>query len=283
MAYAAGNWCIRMRIDYRISDLVPYINWAYFYHAWGVPSDSGESELRHDADRMLVRLKPYVRIRCVVQLFDCNSVGDDLRLSWRCDCPLLHTTVLPMLRQQSPGTDGYCHCISDYIRPEGSGVSDRIGLFATSVDSTKVSIENESDPYNAMLLQTLCDRLAEAAAECLHEDVRRRIWGYAPNEQLTVSDLHAERFQGIRPAVGYPCLPDLSLNFVLNQLLDFTQIGVTLTENGMMIPHASVSGMMISHPEARYFAVGKIGEDQLDEYARRRRMPKETLRRFLKC
>jgi cobalamin-dependent methionine synthase I len=139
----------------------------------------------------------------------------------------------------------------------------------------------DHDTYQKMQVQLLADRLAEAAAEKLHEEVRRTIWGYAPNEHLTMEELHAERFQGIRPAVGYPSLPDASLNFLLDELLQFKQIGIRLTENGAMKPHASVSGLMIAHPAARYFSIGKIGDDQLHDYARRRGLPVSLLRKFL--
>jgi cobalamin-dependent methionine synthase I len=139
----------------------------------------------------------------------------------------------------------------------------------------------DQDPYQKMMVQLLADRLAEATAERLHEEVRKEIWGYAPDEHLTMAELHTEKFQGIRPAVGYPSLPDTSLNFVLDKLLAFRQIGIRLTESGAMKPHASVSGLMIALPEAHYFSIGKIGEDQLHDYAHRRGLPVETLRKFL--
>ena len=132
-----------------------------------------------------------------------------------------------------------------------------------------------------MMAQLLADRLAEATAERLHEQVRKQLWGYAPDERLSIVEMQQERFQGIRPAVGYPSLPDASLNFLLDRLLGFRQIGITLTESGAMRPHASVSGLMMAHPEARYFALGKIGQDQLRDYARRRGLPVETMRKFL--
>ena len=132
-----------------------------------------------------------------------------------------------------------------------------------------------------MLVQTVADRLAEATAEKLHHEVRTRYWGYAPDEQLTMSQIHAEQFQGIRPAIGYPSLPDTSVNFILSDLLDMKQIDIRLTESGMMTPHASVSGFMFAHPQAHYFSLGKIGEDQLRDYARRRRVPVELMRGFL--
>ena len=132
-----------------------------------------------------------------------------------------------------------------------------------------------------MMVQLLADRLAEAAAEKLHEAVRRTYWGYAPDEQLSMDDLHAERFTGIRPAIGYPSLPDTSVNFVLDEILDLKQIGIRLTESGAMKPHASVSGLMIALSEAHYFSVGRIGSDQLTDYAHRRGLPMEVVRKFL--
>ena len=111
--------------------------------------------------------------------------------------------------------------------------------------------------------------------------VRKAVWGYAPDESLSIPDLLAEKYQGIRPAVGYPSLPDQSVNFILDELLDMKQIGITLTENGAMYPHASVCGLMFSHPRSHYFAVGKIGEDQLEDYARRRGKPIDEMRKFL--
>ena len=126
------------------------------------------------------------------------------------------------------------------------------------------------DDYKRMLAQTLSDRLAEATAEKLHEDVRKKLWGYAPDENLSVKDLHNEKYQGIRPAVGYPSLPDQSINFLLDELLDMKQIGISLTENGMF-----------AHPASRYFSIGKIGEDQLADYAARRGMSIEETKKFL--
>jgi cobalamin-dependent methionine synthase I len=137
------------------------------------------------------------------------------------------------------------------------------------------------DTYQKMMVQLLADRLAEATAERMHEEVRKNYWGYAPDEQLTMQELHIEKFQGIRPAVGYPSLPDTSLNFVIDELIGMRQIGIRLTESGAMKPHASVSGLMMAHPKARYFAIGKIGNDQLEDYARRRGLPVEVMRKFL--
>ena len=132
-----------------------------------------------------------------------------------------------------------------------------------------------------MLVKTLAERLAEAAAEKVHEDIRKKIWGYAPDEKLTKRELLNEEYQGIRPAVGYPSLPDISVNFLLDELLDMKQIGISLTENGMMQPHASVCGLMFAHPASRYFSVGKIGTDQLTDYAKRRGVTVDVMRKYL--
>ena len=171
-------------------------------------------------------------------------------------------------------------CLSDFIRPLSSGIKDKLGLFATSVDA-EVEKLYPDDSYRHMLVQTLADRLAEATAEKLHETVRKEIWGYAPDERLNMHQLHNEEFQGIRPAVGYPSLPDQSVNFLLDKLLDMKQIGIRLTENAMMQPHASVSGLMFAHPASHYFSVGRISEEQLEDYALRRGMPVEEMQRFL--
>lgn len=156
-----------------------------------------------------------------------------------------------------------------------------IGVFAASVDSAMQEVYDNTDSYNMMLVQTLSDRLAEASAECLHEEVRKSIWGYAPDENLTIDELHSEKFVGIRPAVGYPCLPDISLNFIIDELVDFKSIGVQLTDHGMMMPHASVSGFMLRHPLATYFSVGKIDDVQLKDYAGRRGFDIEEMRKYL--
>ena len=189
--------------------------------------------------------------------------------------------VFPLLRQQTPKRDGSPFlCLSDFIRPLSSGIPDTIGAFASCIDADMEGLY-EQDPYKHLLVQTLSDRLAEAATEKMHEYVRKEAWGYAKDESLSMPDLLVEKYQGIRPAVGYPSLPDQSINFLLDELLDMKQIGITLTENGAMYPHASVCGLMFAHPAAEYFSVGKIGEDQLEDYARRRGKSIEEICKFL--
>ncbi|MBF1594600.1 MAG: 5-methyltetrahydrofolate--homocysteine methyltransferase [Prevotella sp.] len=260
-------------ITYNISEIVPYINWAYFFYAWSMNGKAKDAqlELRSEAEKLLADMEGRYHTRAVFSLCEANSEGDDI---------IINGTRVPMLRQQKviPGKPNLC--LADFIRPASSGIKDTIGLFATSVDAAFTS-NNEGDPYQRMLSQTLADRLAEATAEKFHEDVRKKYWGYATDEQLTIKDLLAERYQGIRPAVGYPSIPDTSMNFLLYELLDMKGIGINLTESGMMVPHASVSGFMFAHPQSRYFDLGKIDDEQLEDYAHRRNKPVEELRKYL--
>lgn len=288
-------------INYKIHEVSPYINWIYFFHAWGFQpkfaaianihgcdscramwlaafpqeerSKAAEAmQLFKEAGRVLNRLDEKISVQCIYRLCSANAERDNL---------IIEDTVFPLLRQQTPHPDGSPFlCLSDFIRPLSSGVPDTIGLFASSVSAESEGYYKD-DPYKHLLVQTLTDRLAEAATEKMHEYVRKTVWGYAPDESLSIPDLLVEKYQGIRPAVGYPSLPDQSVNFILDELLDMKQIGITLTENGAMYPHASVCGLMFSHPQSRYFAVGKIGEDQLEDYACRRGKPIEEMRKFL--
>ena len=260
-------------ITYNISDVSPYINWAFFFYAWSMngKAKDAQQELRNEAEQMLADMEGKYHTRAVFALCEANSEGDDI---------IVNGTRVPMLRQQKviPGKPNLC--LADFIRPASSGIKDAIGLFATSVDAAFTS-NNEEDPYQRMLSQTLADRLAEATAEKFHEDVRKKYWGYAPDEHLTLMEIFAEKYQGIRPAVGYPSIPDTSMNSLLYDLLDMMGIGIKLTESGMMVPHASVSGFMFAHPQSRYFDLGKIDDEQLEDYARRRNLPIETLRKYL--
>ena len=261
-------------LSYRIHEVTPYINWIYFFHAWGFqprfaaianihgcdscralwlttfPEEertkaSEAMQLFKEANRMLDRLDETISIHCIFRLCQANADGDNL---------LIEGTTFPLLRQQTPQPDGGPFlCLSDFVRPLSSGTPDIVGLFASTI-SEEAEETYKSDPYKHLLVQTLNDRLAEAATEKMHEYVRKEAWGYAPDE---------------------------SVNFLLDELLGMKQIGITLTEHGAMHPHSSVCGMMLAHPASRYFSVGKIGEDQLDDYARRRGMPIGDMRKFL--
>lgn len=261
------------KITYGIDQLVRYINWSYFYFAWQLRDHVERQRMRCEAEDVLAMLADRgYSAHAVFVVADANSDGDDI---------LIGGVRLPMLRQQNVVESGVPNlCLADFVRPLSSGVADRAGVFATTVDMG-LETDFDNDDYMKMMVQLLADRLAEAAAERMHEQVRKTFWGYAPDENLTVSELHSQRFVGIRPAVGYPSLPDTSINFIIGDMLGFGSFGIHLTENGAMKPHASVSGMMIAHPEARYFDVGLIGEDQLCDYACRRGIPVEMARRFL--
>ncbi len=244
-------------LRYGIGDLCSLIDWSYFFHAWQIPNSQTTSaeamRLKADANAMLRRLTGKYGVNALLMVFEANSDEDDI---------LLGNVRIPMLRQQTVGTNYVCRCLSDFVRPLSYGMKDKVGVFATAVDADMEHLFPE-DVYSHMLVQTLADRLAEAAAEYLHsavEDVLPR---------------------GIRPAVGYPCMPDMSVNFLLDKLCDFKRIGISLTEHGMMRPHAAVSGLMIAHPKSHYFAVGTITEEQAVDYARRRRMDVADIRKFL--
>lgn len=269
-----------MNKTYSISELTPFINWLYFYHAWGLSGKPREDKekMKQEALQMLASWEAKYHTHAIFRLFEVCSEGDDLIF-------FLSEKKLrfPMLRQQHPSAPGEPNlCLADFIRPLSQGIRDQVGVFCTSVDGTIID-EYRHDDYLNMMAQTLCDRLAEATAEKLHEEVRRdrSYWGYAPDENLTIEQQHREEYQGIRPAIGYPSLPDTSANFLINQLIDMKQAGIRLTETGMMTPHASVSGFMFAHPKSHYFELGKIGDDQLRDYARRRGVPVELMRRFL--
>ena len=290
-----------MIIKYKIHEVSEYINWIYFFHAWGFQprfaaiadihgcdscraswlagfpeedrAKAAEAmQLYKDANRMLNQLDEDFEIKSVVKLCEANSDGDNL---------IIDGVTFPLLRQQAKKREGGPFlCLSDFVRPLSSGIKDTVGAFETSIDADMEGLF-EKDPYKHIIVQALSDRLAEAATEKMHEYVRKEVWGYAKDENLSMKDLMVEKYQGIRPAVGYPSLPDQSVNFLLDEVLDMKQIGIKLTENGAMYPHASVCGLMFSHPASQYFAVGKIGEDQLADYAQRRGKTVEEMKKFL--
>jgi 5-methyltetrahydrofolate--homocysteine methyltransferase len=190
-----------------------------------------------------------------------------------------------MLRQQDVTADGRPNrSLADYIAPVQGGVPDYLGMFAVTAgigaDELVRTFEQDLDDYNAIMVKALADRLAEAFAEYLHAQARRD-WGYGEKETLSVDDLIAEKFRGIRPAFGYPACPDHSEKFKLFEILDAGRQGIVLTEHAAMAPAASVSGLYFSHPEANYFNVGRIGRDQMESYARRKGVSLEEVERWL--
>lgn len=237
------------RFDLTVDELRPIISWPYFDHAWGMTHQRGREEyaaLRRDADALLDSWRGSSVAHALLMEVEANADGDDI---------VLPTCRLPMLRQQT-GVPPML-CLADFVRPASMDIKDRIGLFCTTVDADLDGLHS-TDPYQQMLAQTLADRLAEATAEYL-----------------------STQMSGIRPAVGYPSMPDMSLNFLLESVMQMSQIGISLTSSGMMIPHASVSGIILPHPQASYFSVGPIGADQLQDYASRRGYSVEEMKRFI--
>ena len=314
---------MKIRLTYPVREVAPYVNWIYYFHAWGMeprfatiadihqcPSCRASwiasfptaqqakareaAKLYDEATELLRQWANEPICHAIFLLANAHSEGDDIIVDGK--------VRIPLLRQQHVGKSGYTLCLSDFIKEAHrknedtnsknntlhtkpytlnpiptNDIANTIGIFATTV----------SQPSNFHLssfhfqFSTLADRLAEATAEKMHEEVRKHYWGYAKDECLTMRELHEERFQGIRPAVGYPSLPDQSINFLIDELLHLTDIGITLSENGAMSPHCSVSGLMFAHPKAHYFSIGKIDEEQLIDYAHRRHIPLEQAKKFL--
>lgn len=280
--------------DWDLADLRDYIDWTPFFRAWelhgtypSILTDEvvGESatNLFKDAQAMLDRIihEKWLRAKGVAGLWPCWRDGDDVVVY--CENTEAHIR-LPFLRQQIAKREGKANmCLADFISPDG----DWIGGFAVTTGhgiGTKLAeFKAHIDDYSDIMLKALADRLAEAFAERMHQHVRKILWGYAPDEQLTNEALIREEYRGIRPAPGYPACPDHSLKPILFDLLDAThKTGITLTESFAMLPTAAVSGFYFGHPQAEYFGVARIGEDQVTEYATRRGVDLETATRWLR-
>jgi len=289
----------RVLDDIPLRDLVRYIDWMPFFNAWefsgtfpAILDDPAKGpaarQLWEDAQRMLERLvrERWLQARAVVGFFPAASVDEDIEVYAGPDrgqvaCRLHH------LRQQKAKAEGQPQlCLADFVAPADSGVADYLGAFAVTaglgLEEHVARFEAAHDDYSAILLKALADRFAEAAAEALHERVRRELWGYAPDERLSNEQLVREEYRGIRPAPGYPACPDHTEKDTLWQLLDAeSATGIRLTESFAMYPTASVSGWYIAHPDSRYFAVGQVAVDQVRDYAARKGMPVEDVERWL--
>ncbi|MDH5336282.1 MAG: methionine synthase [Nitrospira sp.] len=289
---------VRTIADQPLVELIPYIDWSPFFHTWELrgryPTIFDEptvgpraKELYEDARRLLDEIihKKQLKARGVYGFFPASSVGDDIELYQDTSRKTVLTTI-HHLRQQSEKPAGQPNlALADYVAPKECGRQDYIGAFAVTtgieLDELCRGFDNDHDDYNSIMVKALADRLAEAFAECLHKRVREE-WGYGKHEQLTSDDLIREKYRGIRPAPGYPACPDHTEKQLLFDLLSAEQnSGITLTESYAMLPTASVSGFYFAHPEAKYFAVGKIGKDQVEDYARRKGMDLRTVERWL--
>jgi 5-methyltetrahydrofolate--homocysteine methyltransferase len=248
-------------------------------------SDVCSSDL---AQAMLARMiaEDWIEARAVIGLFPANTVNDDIAIYADAsrDRVIMTWHNLRQQLQKPPGQPNWC--LADFVAPHDSGIADYLGAFVVTAgineDARAKAFEAAHDDYSAILFKALCDRLAEACAEHLHLRVRREFWGYASEEALTNGQLIDEEYRGIRPAPGYPACPEHSEKGPLFDLLMAPEnIGVTLTESYAMLPMASVSGFYLSHPDARYFAVAKIGRDQVEDYARRKGWDQASAERWL--
>jgi len=284
--------------DYDLAEIARYIDWGPFFQTWDLAGSFpkilddpkvGETA-RHvyaDGKAMLERIvrEKWLTANGVITLVPANSVGDDVEVYADETRTQVAYTFHHLRQQMQKAEDRANHCLADYVAPKSSGIPDWIGAFAVTaglgVEERVKAFEAAHDDYNAIMLKSLADRLAEAFAETLHARVRKELWGYAADEKLANEELIAEKYRGIRPAPGYPACPDHTEKGPLFTLLDAPAIGMTLTENFAMWPPASVSGFYFSHPQAQYFAVGRIGRDQAEDYARRKQQDTAQTERWL--
>ena len=273
--------------DFDVATLRQYIDWTPFFMTWSLvgryPAILEHEEVGEEAKRLFkdandlldrVEKEKLLEARGMCAMFPANSVGDDIEV-YTDESRTEVLKVLHNLRQQTEKPKGFNYCLSDYIAPKDSGKADWIGGFAVTGGIGERELADEykakGDDYNAIMIQAVADRLAEAFAEYLHKEVRKDIWGYSPDENLSNDDLIREKYQGIRPAPGYPACPEHTEKGTLWELMDVEKaIDMSLTTSYAMWPGASVSGMYFSHPDARYFAIAQIQQDQVDSYADRK-------------
>ncbi|MEZ8650340.1 methionine synthase [Vibrio splendidus] len=273
--------------DFDVATLRQYIDWTPFFMTWSLvgkyPAIFDHEEVGEEAKRLFkdandlldrVQREKLLEARGMCAMFPANSVGDDIEV-YTDESRTEVLKVLHNLRQQTEKPKGFNYCLSDYIAPKDSGKADWIGGFAVTGGIGERELADDykakGDDYNAIMIQAVADRLAEAFAEYLHKEVRKDIWGYSPDENLSNDDLIREKYQGIRPAPGYPACPEHTEKGTLWELMDVEKaIDMSLTTSYAMWPGASVSGMYFSHPDARYFAIAQIQQDQVDSYADRK-------------
>lgn len=292
--------------DIDLREIVPFIHWTFFFMAWrlngkyddiqtvcdcsscrvGWLQKFSENErakaeealkLYKDAQEMLRRFldEKIVTLNAMVGIFPAYSSDEDIVVEFE-----NQKIVIPTLRQQTPANDGFCYSLADFLKPS----DDYVGVFANTVigaEALAETYEKDDDMYHSILIKTLADRLAEATAEWLHYKIRTEIWAYVPNEELDINEFFKTHYQGIRPAIGYPSLPDQSVIFILDKIINFEATGISLTENGAMYPNASVSGLVFDHPKSKYFNIGKIDQAQFEDYCRRAGKSPEVLRKWL--
>jgi len=281
-------------------DLINYIDWTPFFQTWELRGsypeilsnkEYGESatQLFNDAKNLIHEAiaNNWIEIRACVGFWSAQSVGDDIELYSNDNNNLSIATFHTIRQQMSRESGRYNLSLSDFIKPKKFGKMDYLGAFAVTADlgsnNPMVDFEKDNDDYNIILLKSITDRLAEAGAEFLHERVRKELWGYSPNENLSKTELIKENYIGIRPAPGYPAQPDHTEKITIFKLLNAEEnIGISLTESCAMLPASSISGLYFSHPDSRYFGVGKIGRDQAIDYSKRKGWDEEGAEKWLK-
>jgi len=290
---------VRTLNNYPLDKIVPYIDWTPFFQAWelagrypDILKDEvvGEtaSQLFRDAQTMLKKIveQKWLSANAVIGLFPANSVGDDIEIYTDQTRSKLAMTYHCLRQQDQKPTGKPNRCLSDFIAPKETGIKDTIGLFAVGagfgIDERVKAFEDANDDYSAIVLKALADRLAEAFAEHMHSRVRREFWGYAKDETLTNEQLINEEYRGIRPAPGYPACPDHTEKGPLFAVLNASEnAGIIITESFAMVPTAAVSGFYFAHPDSTFFAVGKIGKDQVEDYAKRKGWTVEETEKWL--
>jgi 5-methyltetrahydrofolate--homocysteine methyltransferase len=287
----------RVLEDFSLAEMAQYIDWTFFFTAWELsgkfprilehPQHGAAARELYDSGKALLGQlieKKWLRANAVYGFWPANSAGDDV-VVYEDESRARELVRFNMLRQQSVKEGDPARSLADFVAPLDSGLSDYIGAFAVTAglgtDEVVARFEREHDDYNAIMIKALADRLAEAFAELLHARARRE-WGYGRDEALSNQDLIDEKYRGIRPAFGYPACPDHTEKLKLFDLLDARSVGIELTESCAMLPAASVSGLYFAHPEARYFNVGRIGRDQIEDYARRKGLPRGEVERWLR-
>jgi len=283
--------------DVSLEEIARYIDWTFFFSAWELKGKfpkilehehhgAAARELYDHGRALLDRIisEKLLTPRGVYGFWPANRDGDDI-VVWGDEARSREKVRFHMLRQQAtkPNEQPY-FCLSDFVAPASSGLRDHIGAFAVTtglgVDELARHFEQDHDDYNAIMVKSLADRLAEAFAELMHERARRE-WGYEPEDGLSNEELIAEKYHGIRPAFGYPACPDHTEKGTLWDLLGANEVGISLTEHFAMNPASSVSGIYLGHPKSRYFAVGPIDRDQVEDYARRKKMTVADAERWL--
>jgi 5-methyltetrahydrofolate--homocysteine methyltransferase len=294
---------VRVFDNYDLSELRPYIDWTPFFSTWelhgkypNILEDKivGDEARKvfNDANVLLDKIiaEKWITAKGVIGFFEANSIGDDIELKDTNNSETLtdkRKSVLHHLRQQNKKGEGLPnYCLSDFIAPKDSGKQDYIGGFAVTsgigIEKWIKHFQDNHDDYNKIMIAALADRLAEAFAERMHERVRKEFWKYAMNEELANEELIKEKYVGIRPAPGYPACPDHTEKPMLFKLLNAEENAeITLTESNAMYPASSVSGWYFSHPDSKYFGIGKIAKDQVEDYAKRKNMKTEDMERWL--